>query len=215
VRIAVVDSGVAAGHPHVGNVIGGVYLTPSEETTDFSDRLGHGTAVSAAIREKAAAAELLAVKVFDRALATNADVLGRAIRWAADNGARLINLSLGTPNEQHRPALAAALDYASERGALIVAAVEYEGRAMFPGSLPGAVAVRLDPDCPRDALIVGDDETFGASGYPRPIPGVPPDRNLYGVSFAVANTTGLLARLLQGGTQHLSAREIVQIVLQR
>ena len=34
--------------------------------------------------------------------------------------------------------------------------------------------------------------TLRASGYPRPIPGVPPERNLKGLSFAVANATGLL-----------------------
>ena len=34
-----------------------------------------------------------------------------------------------------------------------------------------------------------------ASGYPRPIPGVAPERNLKGISFAVANTTGLLCLL--------------------
>ena len=36
-----------------------------------------------------------------------------------------------------------------------------------------------------------------ASGYPRPIPGVPPERNLKGISFAVANVTGLLCLHLQ------------------
>jgi hypothetical protein len=35
-----------------------------------------------------------------------------------------------------------------------------------------------------------------ASGYPRPIEGVPVERNLSGISFAVANVTGFLARLL-------------------
>jgi hypothetical protein len=37
-----------------------------------------------------------------------------------------------------------------------------------------------------------------ASGFPRPIPGVPPERNLKGLSFAVANATGLLAVALEG-----------------
>jgi hypothetical protein len=37
---------------------------------------------------------------------------------------------------------------------------------------------------------------FRAAGYPRPIPGVPPERNLKGLSFAVANVTGVVARLL-------------------
>ena len=38
---------------------------------------------------------------------------------------------------------------------------------------------------------------LAASGYPRPIPGVPVERNLSGISFAVANVTGFLARLLE------------------
>jgi hypothetical protein len=38
--------------------------------------------------------------------------------------------------------------------------------------------------------------TFRASGFPRPIPGVPPEKNLQGPSFAVANATGVLAAIL-------------------
>jgi len=39
---------------------------------------------------------------------------------------------------------------------------------------------------------------FSASGYARPIPGVPPERNLNGISFAVANMTGFVARACEG-----------------
>jgi hypothetical protein len=38
-----------------------------------------------------------------------------------------------------------------------------------------------------------------ASGFPRPVPGLPPERNLKGLSFAVANATGLLALSLEPG----------------
>ena len=41
----------------------------------------------------------------------------------------------------------------------------------------------------------------GASGYARPMPGVSPERNLKGISFAVANTTGVLARELRPGSR--------------
>jgi len=58
----------------------------------------------------------------------------------------------------------------------------------------------LDWDCPRDQYRTSslpDGRTlFHASGLPRPIPGVPPERNLRGISFAVANVTGLLAKEL-------------------
>ncbi len=45
-----------------------------------------------------------------------------------------------------------------------------------------------------------------ASGYPRPAPGIPPERNLKGLSFAVANVTGALARTLTGGCRPTAAR---------
>jgi hypothetical protein len=55
------------------------------------------------------------------------------------------------------------------------------------------IRVAPDPDIARDQYRF-DGATFYASGYPRPIPGVEPERNLSGVSFAVANMTGFVAR---------------------
>ena len=165
---------------------------------DYHDRTGHGTAVAAVIREKAFHASLIAVRIFDRELTTTAETVARAIRWSADHEAHFINLSLGTPNEKRRPVLEEALAYATERGALVVAAAEHAGRAMFPGCLPGAVGVLWDQELRRDELVVHENPDhlrLSASGWPRPIPGVPPDRNLRGISFAVANTTGFIARL--------------------
>src|SRR6185503_10883407 len=83
VTVAVIDSGIHATHPHVGGVAGGVCLVPGADAGDHVDRIGHGTAVAAAIREKGPGADLLAVRVFDRQLSTTSDILARAIEWAA------------------------------------------------------------------------------------------------------------------------------------
>jgi hypothetical protein len=59
----------------------------------------------------------------------------------------------------------------------------------------------MDMRLTRDACrvsVAGDAISVAACGYPRPIPGVPPERNLQGISFAVANASGLLARVLEG-----------------
>ena len=49
---------------------------------------------------------------------------------------------------------------------------------------------------------------FFASGYPRSIPGVAPERNLNGISFAVANMTGFVARAAEAvGESSLAAIE--------
>jgi len=203
VRVAVVDSGVHVGHPHVASVTGGAAIDEQGQLSgDFSDRLGHGTAVTAAIHEKAPDASILAVRIFDRSLSASGRALVEAIRWAAAERVHLINLSLGTQSEEHRAALQSAVAHASSLGAIVVAAAPEPGACWLPGALPGVVAVTLDWSCPRDQIAATIEESLGlnvsASGYPRPIPGVDSGRNLRGTSFPVANATGLLALLLEG-----------------
>jgi subtilisin family serine protease len=199
VRIAIVDSGVHARHPHVNGVAGGVSITPDgREEPDYTDRLGHGTAVTAAIREKAPDAEIYAVKVFHDSLATRIESLVHALDWSEKNGMNLINLSLGTDNQQHEAVLRAAVDRLVGQGIKLIAAYEDSGVRWLPGSIAGVVPVVLDWDCPRDEYrtspLPDGRMLYHASGFPRPIPGVATERNLKGISFAVANVTGLLAR---------------------
>lgn len=202
VRIAVIDSGYHPGHPHLDPIAGGVaFTTEGERHDDIVDRLGHGTAVTAAIQEKAPGSSVYAVKVFEDALATAVPTLVRAIDWASERRCRLINLSLGTPHAFRAEDLQPAVDRAVERGSLIVSPSEHEGRSWLPGSLPGALGVRLDWDVSRGTVRIEErdgERVIMASGYPRPIPGVPPERNLKGISFAAANATGILARAIEG-----------------
>ena len=64
-RVGVIDSGVHAGHPHIGRVVGGAAISPRGAVevgeAAYQDRLGHGTAVTAAIQEKAPDADVYAV----------------------------------------------------------------------------------------------------------------------------------------------------------
>ncbi|HUE88234.1 MAG TPA: S8 family serine peptidase [Vicinamibacterales bacterium] len=197
-RIAIIDSGVHAAHPHVRGVAGGVGIDDHGELhDDYVDRLGHGTAVTAVIREKAPTAEIWAVKVFDRQLSATGAALVAALRWARLERMDLVNLSLGTTNADHERALHQEVRAARKDGVLIVAAAPEANRRWLPGALPGVVRVEMDMSMAREVCELVDDARGGlivrASGYPRPIPGVAPERNLKGLSFAVANATGFLA----------------------
>src|SRR5580700_2450330 len=108
-KIAIIDSGIHPGHPHVGAIAGGVGITLASEGMDPIDRLGHGTAVAGAIREKVPDAELYAVKVFDRRLTANIEVILRALEWCRNHRMDLVNLSLGTENPAHRAAFLRAI----------------------------------------------------------------------------------------------------------
>jgi subtilisin family serine protease len=214
IRVAVIDSGVHASHPHVNGVAGGIGIdSRGVAHADFVDRLGHGTAVTAVIREKAPAAEILAIKVFDRELTASGRALVAACRWAMDQHARLVNLSLGTLNLDHSDALAEVVAEAVERRTILVAAGPEAGRHWLPGSLDGVCKVSLDWTLPRDrcrATLAGDGSVWlAASGYPRPIPGVPPERNLKGLSFAVANATGLLAALCEKRLEAMAPNDLL------
>lgn len=190
-KIAIIDSGIHSGHPHVGEIAGAVEITPAGEGSDTADRLGHGTAVAGAIREKVPDAKLYAVKVFDRRLTANIGVILRALEWCREHGMDLVNLSLGTENPAHRESFERVIG----QDLLVVSAA-----GALPGSLPEVIGVAADPDCPRD-IFRYDAGVFYASPYPRPIPGIPVERNLHGISFAVANMTGLVARSLQDNSR--------------
>ena len=201
VRVAVIDSGVHADHPHVGGVAGGIGIDElGASHHDYVDRLGHGTAVTAAIREKAPDAEIFAIKVFDRELAATGQALVAACEHAVTARAHIVNLSLGTQNADHEAALSDVIARLNESGAIVIAAGEQDGVRWLPGSLAGVWAVQLDWAVPRDTCKIDrlnrKGAAFRATGFPRPIPGVPPARNLKGLSFAVANVTGTVARLL-------------------
>jgi subtilisin family serine protease len=201
VRVAVIDSGVHASHPHVGGVDGGFGIREDGAIDeDYVDRLGHGTAVTAAIREKAPAARVIAIKVFRDTLATDIVTLARAIDEAVAHGAAVINLSLGTAEVRHRDRLEHAVLRARAGGAIVVAAHDDGGVRWLPGCLEGVVPVRADGSLDRDAYEVGvvdDRRVLVAAPYPRDIPGVPRDKNVHGISFAVANASAFVARALE------------------
>lgn len=201
VRVAVIDSGVHASHPHIGGVAGGVTIGGELDEKNFTDLIGHGTAVMAAIKEKAPDAEYFAVRVFYTSLRTTIDLLLRAIEWSIANRMDVINLSLGTTNPAHRERFAAVMERVSERGPVLVAARDADGTPALPGSLPGVIGVDLDWDYPREAYYCTprpEGLAVNASGYPRSLPGVPRAKNLHGISFAVANTTGFVVRACEG-----------------
>jgi subtilisin family serine protease len=201
VRVAVIDSGVHATHPHVGGVAGGIGIdSDGAPHDDYIDRLGHGTAVAAAIREKAPDAELFAIKVFDRDLSATGAALVSACEYARSLHAQIVNLSLGTQNPDHEAALVDVVGRLRDGGSVVIAAGEQGGTKWLPGALNGVWAVTLDWTVPRETMRIDhlsrDGAAFRASGFPRPIPGVPAERNLKGVSFAVANVTGVVASLV-------------------
>ncbi|WP_298818629.1 S8 family peptidase [Chloroflexus sp.] len=202
--IAVIDTGIDAGHPELsGRILSGFNaITGNTDTTDDN---GHGTAVAGLI---AAAGDngigisgicwgcmILPVKAcFRNGRCRDSSVIS-AIRWATDNGARIINLSLG--GTINSPALQDAVRYATERGVLIIAASgneRTEGNGpSYPAAYPETVAV--------GATGYSDEVTSFSNTGPYldlVAPGVDIVTTLPGSNYAIANGTSFASPLVAG-----------------
>jgi len=203
VRVAVIDSGINSAHPHICAAKKTVRIG-APRTGDCGsgeDTLGHGTAVAAAIQEKAPAAEYFDVKLFGSSLRTSTPRLLEAIEWAIDNRIDVVNLSLGTTNLDGWDKFQALSKRAWAQGIVLVSARSDGIRRFLPGALPNVIGVDVDWDLPRHRYRIASADSrwyFFASGYPRPLPGVSSRKNLSGISCAVANMTGFVARACEG-----------------
>jgi subtilisin family serine protease len=166
VKVAVVDSGVDCSLPDFGGVGGRIAKAKSfVGGSACIDNQGHGTIVAGEIAGAlntggvvglAYSSQLLVAKVVaaDGTIPLKAEAAG--IRWAVDQGARVVNLSFGAVRDPASPALdayskveAQAVDYAVRKGAVVVAAVGNSDDAYgtpwpyasWPAALPHVIGV--------------------------------------------------------------------------
>ncbi|MCG8552758.1 MAG: S8 family serine peptidase [Desulfobacterales bacterium] len=204
-EIAIIDSGITPGHPHVGPITGGHgYETDPNtgqvaQTRDLTDNIGHGTAIAGIIKEKVPDARLYAVKIFSRDLGTSVEVLTRALAWCVRQRFNIIHLSLGVENKDAAAPLEQLCDTAREKGTLIIASARGPEHRIYPACFSNVVCAYRHPDCAWDDLVFhsGSAVAFGAHGFPRPIPGLPQEKNFQGHSFAAAHVTAHAAALMK------------------
>jgi thermitase len=148
--IAVIDSGIKLDHPEfAGRLVAGYDFVNNDDQPD--DDMGHGTHVagilSAGLNNGQGVAgvcpncRLMPVKVLNQNNMGTWSQLAQGILFATDNGAQVINLSLGAtvPSET----LAAAVEYAQAHGVIVVAAAGNNGTdaPFYPAALDGVIAV--------------------------------------------------------------------------
>ncbi|MEO1311307.1 MAG: S8 family serine peptidase [Pseudomonadota bacterium] len=141
---------------HVDDVIGWNVMGPDNRPWDY---LGHGTFVASLIaggREPLApAARIMVVKALGDFGDADHSGLAAGVRYAADNGARVINLSLG--GDGSTPEVAEAISYAARLDALVVIAA---------GNTAAPIAPGFGPAGHPDAITVGAVNASGRlAGY--------------------------------------------------
>ncbi|MER5867688.1 S8 family serine peptidase [Kitasatospora sp. NPDC002040] len=149
VKVAVIDQGVDGTHPDlVGQVLPG--YDPSGQGLEKAPKVGHGTSMAGVIAGKghdgdsgvigvAPGAKIIPIYKVN---AKGADAIAEGIRWAADHGARVINISQGSPGAARDEDIE-AVAYAVAKDVLVVVAAgnEASSKVSSPANVPGVLAV--------------------------------------------------------------------------
>jgi thermitase len=228
VNIAIVDTGIDYRHPDLrSNILLKKQYDAINDDFDATDLHGHGTSVAgvaaavtnnkSGIAGVAPQAKLMAVRAFGALAGANPDDVGDAIMWAADNGAQVINLSLGAsiPLIFTGSMQDVAIPYALAKGSLVVAASGNSGDPFCsnPASNPAALCVGA-----TDSL----DRLAGFSNYGLRLDVVAPGQGIYttaapygygsssGTSLASPVVAGLGALLMSMGANNVLAGLIIR-----
>lgn len=221
VKIAIVDTGVQPDHPDLrGKLLQGYDFVDNDNTP--SDGNGHGThvaGIAAAVTNNgigiagmAPLASILPVRVLDNSGSGDLANVARGIVYAAQQGAQVINLSLGAPVSSST--LESAIQYAWSRGAVIVAAAGNEGtsRLNYPAAYANVIAV---------ASTNERDQKSGFSNYGQWVEVAAPGENilstypggyyayLSGTSMAAPHVAGLAGLLAAQGRTNVQIRNAI------
>ncbi|HEU5426500.1 MAG TPA: S8 family serine peptidase [Actinocrinis sp.] len=234
VTVAVVDSGVDATQPDLqGSLLPGAnFSIPSNPTSDTNDRSNeyHGTSVAADIAAHAhgdpnnpqgmygLATQAKILPLVDGTETTTAAADAAAIRYAADQGARVINVSGGVPgactsNE------AAAIDYALSKNVVVVAAGGNSGNAsnasVCPANHPGVIAVSaVDQSGKMDPYShFGSDVTVAAPGVNIEVPYPGGQYGLRSGTSQAAPWVSAEAALIIGLHPDWTAGQVIRVII--
>ncbi|MHA7579469.1 S8 family peptidase [Paenibacillus vandeheii] len=219
VKIAIIDTGVQLNHPELAGKI-----LPGYDYVDYDnipeDGNGHGTHVAGiaasitnngvGIAGAAPLASIVPLRVLDNNGQGTTGNVGNGLVYAANNGIQVVNLSLGGPTGE--AFLQAAVQYAWDRGAVIIAAAGNDNTSypIVPASYPNVIAVAstnpsdlksnfsnygswVDMAAPGDSIL----STYLGGSY----------AYLSGTSMAAPHVAGVAALLAAQGKTNAQIRD--------
>lgn len=151
ITIAIIDSGVDLDHPDLqAKIVPGYDFVNLDNFAD--DDYGHGThvaGIAAAVSNNGLGitgvswgAKIMPLKMLGASGTGTTFDLAKAIYFAVDNGAQVINMSLGASCGTGWPDVEDAVDYATAKGVLLIAAAGNNKPTVFcPGAIAGVMAV--------------------------------------------------------------------------
>ena len=217
--IAIVDTGIQRNHPDLdAKIVSGYDFVSNDNAAD--DGNGHGTHVAGTAAAETGNStggagtcpdcKLMPVRVLDNNGSGSLANVANGIRWAADNGAKVINLSLGGPGSS---TVQSAVDYAWSKGVFLACAAGNSNTSSTSSAYPAAYA-----NCFAVASTTNTDARSSFSNYGGWVEVAAPGSNIYstwinsgyntisGTSMATPHVAGLAGLLASSGLSNAQIR---------
>jgi type VII secretion-associated serine protease mycosin len=223
VKVAVVDTGVDLNHPDLkDNLLEGINVV--SQGSSPQDDVGHGTHVagiiSALVNNNEGVAgmtwynPILPVKVLDASGSGSTYAVAQGIIWAADHGAKVINLSLG--NYADAQFLHDAIKYAYDKDVVLIAASGNDNteRPGYPAAYEEVFAVAATDAKKNKASFSNYGNYIDVAAPGVSIPSTYPDNQyaaLSGTSMASPHVSALAA-LIRSANPMLKNTEVMEIM---
>jgi subtilisin family serine protease len=206
VRACVLDSGVEAGHPMVGELDRAMDVVQDPDgdprvvaAVPAVDLAGHGTACASIIRAIAPRVSLTSVRVLGATTHGTGAALLAGLNWAVDEGFDVINMSLSTTKPKFHAELREIADRAYFRRCLLVASAHNMPVLSYPWHFASVISVASHDG--RDSMTYYYNPSppveFYARGVRVPVAWRGGDQIVStGNSFAAPHITGICALIL-------------------
>lgn len=196
-KVAIIDSGLNY-FDSLGEIdINGINLCDEQKSEDFSDNIGHGTAVVDILNRTGCLSSIFIVKIFGDYFTTSFDMLFNGLKYVYDNlNCNIILVSLGVKSIVDHPRLYTLIDMLNKKNCVVISAFDNLGSLSYPASYNNVIGVdvttrynsfgQLDFNENSPVDIVMPKINYRVKWT------VPKTNIVTGTSFSAANVAGLL-----------------------